>query len=657
VSQLRVTLNLVEIRACAASVSVCGRPPLQAALAVSRPAGSTSGQSVPPVRVRQWPPRPEAGPDGVPGAAPALAPGVIPQNLGVLAAAAAVNGVIMLDAGPAAAHFSVQYTVADGRRVRSAAAALPEQVVYADTFTGALADGVLTCSLCASKVKLRKGRFNNFKAHLASQHAGELTRADADMPSLVGAKRPAPSSGDGLRAFFRAAEPLRTVRDGRFGGYLAIFVSMAALSFASLDSSAFKFFASILEPGTKLPSTFVVGRLHDVATALRQHLRGSICKALGVAVPAAPATLALLSATMDAWTSPTMAPFMLLTLHYIDASWALVRRTAACTPFLPPHTAAAIAECLTSMTAAVGLLPAHMLAMTTDKGSNMLAGMSLTSIINFRCCAHGLHNAVTDAFKTPAGGAHHGQAARVFVAICPCHVAACGAAEQDGPPSRHCGADPLELRLPRAEANERHWDHLSNWPADKMGYTSAADVAYFTQLKAACHSIMPTVRALLPALQAVEEVTNRLSASASVTISIIPSCMKGLLARLDAQVDDTPTAREFRYTLRTNIQKRYEEVMGYRPSLTHVPNLEKRGIVINIATLLDPTTAVPLINDAAKGDLNVYWQERRSSRKCRQRAPEAQASLHQLAQPGRSWTSSTGRRRSEASTSTSPTGS
>ena len=103
--------------------------------------------------------------------------------------------------------------------------------------------------------------------------------------------------------------------------------------------------------------------------------------------------------TTDLWSSATMAPYMSLTVHFIDQDWKLVSKCLQ-TSFLPEdHTAVNLADALQDALREWELSADKVSCLTTDSGANIKAAVRNLGWPWLSCFGHNLNLAVSNTLE------------------------------------------------------------------------------------------------------------------------------------------------------------------------------------------------------------------------------------------------------------------
>ncbi|XP_076841981.1 E3 SUMO-protein ligase ZBED1-like [Brachyhypopomus gauderio] len=107
------------------------------------------------------------------------------------------------------------------------------------------------------------------------------------------------------------------------------------------------------------------------------------------------------SATTDLWSSRTLQPYMSLTVHFINDTWAL-RSICLQTAYFPEdHKGEVIAQGIKESLNSWKLAEDRLSCMTTDSGTNMIKALKDNEWPSLQCFGHRLHNAIENGVKDP----------------------------------------------------------------------------------------------------------------------------------------------------------------------------------------------------------------------------------------------------------------
>lgn len=103
------------------------------------------------------------------------------------------------------------------------------------------------------------------------------------------------------------------------------------------------------------------------------------------------------SATTDLWSSITLAPYISLTIHFIDSNWDLQSMVLQ-TQYMPQdHTGKNIADALRESLENWNLSEDKLVSLTTDSGSNVKLAATTLGVSRVPCFGHVLHNGINYA--------------------------------------------------------------------------------------------------------------------------------------------------------------------------------------------------------------------------------------------------------------------
>ena len=97
------------------------------------------------------------------------------------------------------------------------------------------------------------------------------------------------------------------------------------------------------------------------------------------------------SATTDLWTSAANIPFMSFTIHFIDSAWNLKSYCLGTIHLGDEHSGENIAAAITELLNDWELNADHLVATTTDNGTNMVAAFNKLGWPRLSCFGHILH--------------------------------------------------------------------------------------------------------------------------------------------------------------------------------------------------------------------------------------------------------------------------
>lgn len=152
---------------------------------------------------------------------------------------------------------------------------------------------------------------------------------------------------------------------------------------ATVEQDGFKKLLKTMDPRYELPSRNYFAReaLPQMYTEVRQSLADRLAKVTHFAL------------TSDMWSSRTCEPYMSLTVHFIQ-DWEMKTACLQTSYFPQDHTGEHIAEALQDAIASWKLNERHLVAITTDNGSNVVKAVELNGWLRMQCFGHRLHLAI-----------------------------------------------------------------------------------------------------------------------------------------------------------------------------------------------------------------------------------------------------------------------
>lgn len=190
---------------------------------------------------------------------------------------------------------------------------------------------------------------------------------------------------------FRSANPIKknTPKWHKITDSVTNFLVKSMSPIRTVELESFKELLHVMEPGYQVPS-----RKYFSEEAIPKTYNNAVSK-LKIEIQG---TMKYFSLTTDAWSSAVnMNPYVSLTCHYINNDWKLVSRNLT-TVFAPEdHTGENLAQLWKDTLALWSLREERLVSITTDNGSNMIAGVVKNKWFRVPCFGHVLHNAVNKA--------------------------------------------------------------------------------------------------------------------------------------------------------------------------------------------------------------------------------------------------------------------
>ncbi|XP_069395198.1 E3 SUMO-protein ligase ZBED1-like [Paralichthys olivaceus] len=152
---------------------------------------------------------------------------------------------------------------------------------------------------------------------------------------------------------------------------------------ATVEQVGFKKLLKTMDPRYELPSRNYFAReaLPQMYNEVRLSLAGRLANVTHFAL------------TSDMWSSRTCGPYMSVTVHFIQ-DWEIKTVCLQTSYFPQDHTGEHIAEALQDAIASWKLQEKHLVAITTDNGSNIVKAVELNKWLRMQCFSHRLHLAI-----------------------------------------------------------------------------------------------------------------------------------------------------------------------------------------------------------------------------------------------------------------------
>ena len=237
-----------------------------------------------------------------------------------------------------------------------------------------------TCRTCYLEVSAKDGNTTNLYSHLRNKHPKEFSEVSKDV-------RTATSLQSKLPQLFKHAQAIPTTsrEHKELTKAIALCLAKDMLPIYTVEKPGFKSMIHQFNPRYQLP-----GRMHfnrvalpalasDVTADIERELASNLC---------------FFSGTTDLWTSGAGDPYLSFTCHFIDPYWEL-KSYCLSTQYLPEdHTAHNIKEALSETLHLWKLDRSHLVALTTDSGSNVKAACELLCCRRLSCFGHNLNFSV-----------------------------------------------------------------------------------------------------------------------------------------------------------------------------------------------------------------------------------------------------------------------
>ncbi|XP_069388963.1 E3 SUMO-protein ligase ZBED1-like [Paralichthys olivaceus] len=152
---------------------------------------------------------------------------------------------------------------------------------------------------------------------------------------------------------------------------------------ATVEQVGFKKLLKTMDPRYELPSRNYFAR--EALPQMYNEVRLSLADRL--------ANVTHFALTSDMWSSRTCGPYMSVTVHFIQ-DWEIKTVCLQTSYFPQDHTGEHIAEALQDAIASWKLQEKHLVAITTDNGSNIVKAVELNKWLKMQCFSHRLHLAI-----------------------------------------------------------------------------------------------------------------------------------------------------------------------------------------------------------------------------------------------------------------------
>ena len=244
------------------------------------------------------------------------------------------------------------------------------------------------CKICYATVSATYGNTTNLFNHLKSKHRVIHDQAlkeqkDSKMKS---SSTPATTTQSSIKdtLYNATAYPTSSRRHKEVTDAVTFMIGKDMCPINTVSAPGFKKLIHTLDKRYVLPSRHHFSRI--ALPALYEECRGKVASEVSTAL--------YFATTTDLWSSRTMEPYISLTLHYIDADFA-IKTNCLQTAFFPEdHTGLNIAEGLRQAMTAWDLKEENLVCITTDNASNMKLAAELNGWMRLQCFGHRLHLAI-----------------------------------------------------------------------------------------------------------------------------------------------------------------------------------------------------------------------------------------------------------------------
>ena len=170
---------------------------------------------------------------------------------------------------------------------------------------------------------------------------------------------------------------------------IAYYIAKDMQSLYTVEKPGFRHLIHTLDPKYNLPSRkyFTKQEIPRLYTEIKEMVKSKVNGAKYFA------------ATTDLWTSCNNHPYLSFTVHFIDDDWMLQSFCLDTVPLFEDHTGQNIAEAIDDILENWGLSKEKLVAITTDNGSNFVAGMAILECTRISCFGHNLDLAINKSLN------------------------------------------------------------------------------------------------------------------------------------------------------------------------------------------------------------------------------------------------------------------
>lgn len=166
---------------------------------------------------------------------------------------------------------------------------------------------------------------------------------------------------------------------------IAKFVASTCSTYSIVESEGFVNLMRVASPNYVVPSrtTFSERKIPELYTRMKEHLMLKLSAAQYVSI------------TADGWSADNSSQFLGVTCTTLDADWKMDTYTLACREMNVAHTGMNIANTIMEVLEEFGVHKEKVVAVTTDRGANMLAAVKELGLNSVPCFAHVLNTIVS----------------------------------------------------------------------------------------------------------------------------------------------------------------------------------------------------------------------------------------------------------------------
>ena len=243
------------------------------------------------------------------------------------------------------------------------------------------------CRTCGKKISAKGGNTTNLLAHLRDNHPILYVQAERK----VVRKKPVHDSSEEEQQQVQLTLAETLERSKMFSPdssaareinhAVTYFIAKEMQPLSIVDKPGFRHMVRKLNPRYQMPSRkhFTEYEIPRMYNQVKSTFQGRI------------KLVNYFSATTDLWTSAANIPFMSFTIHFIDSAWNLKSYCLGTIHLGDEHSGENIAAAITELLNDWELNADHLVATTTDNGTNMVAAFNKLGWPRLSCFGHNLH--------------------------------------------------------------------------------------------------------------------------------------------------------------------------------------------------------------------------------------------------------------------------
>lgn len=244
----------------------------------------------------------------------------------------------------------------------------------------------ITCKICRAVVSAPQSNTTNLFNHLKFSHKVVYEKVLKEQKTPQSASTSATRTQSSIENTLYNATPYPTGsrRHQEITEAVTFMLAKDMCPISTVSNPGFKTLVKTLDKRYVLPSRKHFSRV--ALPALYDKCRAEVEKDVS--------TAEYFATTTDLWSSRSMEPYISLTVHYIDADFAMKTKCLQTAFFPDDHTGINIADGLKQAMAAWNLEEDKLVCITTDNASNVKLAAELNGWIRLQCFGHRLHLAI-----------------------------------------------------------------------------------------------------------------------------------------------------------------------------------------------------------------------------------------------------------------------